>query len=182
MYNRAINDDLIQEVAVEDISITAAKLASDAVETAKIKDDAVTEAKIADGSVTAAKLSGLVGFSGLANASIAAGKDYDKNTDETDTLIDDVSYDRTALVVVAVTEAFADGSGSAPTFQIKAQSAVGDIMADDVIVDGASVGDVFIFAGDLPATKDLQVIGVPKTGNGTGAINVTAFAIKSKPT
>lgn len=54
---------------LENLAVTAAKLAADAVETAKIKDGAVTEGKLGAGAVTAAKLgAGSVSAAKMANA------------------------------------------------------------------------------------------------------------------
>lgn len=49
--------DAVETAKIKDGQVTAGKLASDAIETAKIKDDAVTTAKILNANVTPAKLS-----------------------------------------------------------------------------------------------------------------------------
>lgn len=49
--------DAVETAKIKDANVTAGKLAADAVETAKIKDDAVTTSKILNANVTPAKLS-----------------------------------------------------------------------------------------------------------------------------
>lgn len=72
-----IATDAVETAKIKDLNVTAAKLAADSVETAKIKDANVTEAKIADGAVSTAKIASgavtksMVGLGNVDNTSDA---------------------------------------------------------------------------------------------------------------
>jgi hypothetical protein len=72
-----IATDAVETAKIKDLNVTAGKLAADAVETAKIANSAVTEAKIADGAVSTAKIASgavtksMVGLGNVDNTSDA---------------------------------------------------------------------------------------------------------------
>lgn len=72
--------DAVETAKIKDANVTAAKLATDAVETAKIKDANVTTGKIADDAVTPAKTSFYVG-----TYTAVADRDFDLTSLPSDT-------------------------------------------------------------------------------------------------
>jgi hypothetical protein len=146
----------------------------------QIADDAVTVDKIPDGEITAVKLADGAGVAALLAAGLGASEVYAKTTDGAQTLLAaDAEDARAVLIVVTVTQAFANGTGAQTVFTISETDTANKFMANSVLV-GASLGDVFVFAGSLTATKALLVTGTAATGTGTGAIAVTALALPAE--
>jgi hypothetical protein len=202
VWDRAVADGQVPGDAVDDLSITAAKLATNAVETAKINalavtadklaadsvveakiaDDAVTEDKIADDSVTTAKIDdGAVTPDKLHGTakSIGFSEDYDKETDGVIVHIDandEGDGDRVVTIVTEVTEIFADGDGAQPTFKI-GQTGEAEDFAADTEFTGASAGAKEVFHGVLTAENDLIITATEGTGTATGALKITVIAV-----
>jgi len=109
------------------------------------------------------------------NASASA--DYPLTTAGAQTLLAAADVDRVVQITVNVTEVFADGDGSQPTFEI-GQTGTADKFAATSLFTGAAEGASFSFAGTLTANTALIVTAVAGTGTTeTGAIRVTAVAI-----
>jgi hypothetical protein len=85
----------------------------------------------------------------------------------------DASNDRKVLIVVEVTEVFADGDGGQPTFKV-GETSTTDKFSVTSLLSAAALGQKFLLAGTLSATKALLVTAVAATGTGTGAIKVSA--------
>lgn len=108
-----------------------------------------------------------------ANSATAA---YIKTTDGVQTLLAAAAFARRVLIHVLVTEVFADGTGSQPTFKIGETDADDKFAATTELTDAAAAA-VKTYAGTLASGKALLVTAVDATGNGTGAITVTALAL-----
>jgi len=126
------------------------------------------------------KVAAGAGVAALISAGLGASAAYDKATTGAKTLLAaDADDNRAAIIVVTVTEAFADGTGGQTVFIIGETGTTNKFMANTVLVN-ASLGDVFVFAGSITAAKDLLVTGTPATGTGTGAIAVTVLALPAE--
>lgn len=110
----------------------------------------------------------------FAVGSIGAADEYDKTTDGPQSLVAADPSERVVLIVVTVTETFADGDGSKTEFDIGETSASGKFAT---ALNAGTAGDVFVYAGSLTATKALLITGTPATGTGTGAISVAALIL-----
>lgn len=161
---------------VADKTITGAKLADKTITGAKIADETITNAKLANGTITADKLANGAGLGALVTAGLGASASYDKTTNGAQDLAVVSASARACICVVVVTEAFADGTGTQPTFTIGDESTANSIMTVGKLVD-AALGSVFTFAGQVTAAEKLQVTGVAATDDGTGAISVTALLL-----
>lgn len=161
---------------VADKTITGAKLADKTITDAKLADETITNAKIANGTITAAKLANGAGLGALLAAGLGASANYDKTTNGAQDLAAASAKARACICVVIVTEAFVDGTGTQPTFTIGDESTPNSIMTANKLTD-AALGSVFVFAGQVTAAEKLQVTGVAATGDGTGAISVTALLL-----
>lgn len=139
--------------------------------------DAITsDVFIADTTITATKLANGAGLGALVAAGLGASANYDKTTAGAQDLAVASASARACICVVVVTEAFADGTGTQPTFTIGDESTANSIMTVGKLAD-AALGSVFTFAGQVTAAEKLQVTGVAATGDGTGAISVTALLL-----
>lgn len=137
------------------------------IETNDIADEAVTAAKMANGAGVAAMLA-----TGLGNSDA-----YPKETVGVQTLLDQTAEPAKAvLIVIVVTEVFADGTGAQPVFTVGEVDGATKFDDGSLLVDAAE-GAIFVLAGSLTAAKDLIVTATAATGNGTGAISVTALAL-----
>jgi hypothetical protein len=117
------------------------------------------------------------GWAALLAAGLGASANYAKTTSGAQTLLAaDADDARVAMIVVTVTEAFADGDGGQPTFTIGETDTATKYAATTVFTD-AALGSVFVLAGTLTAVKNLIVTGVAATGTGTGAISVMAMVL-----
>lgn len=131
---------------------------------------------IADPTDGALEVDGLQASSLLVGA-LGASAAYSKATNGAQTLLAaDTDDNRAVLIVVKVTEVFADGDGGQTVFIVGETGTTNKFMANTVL-DDAALGDVNVLAGINLATKDILVTGTPATGTGTGAITVTVLAI-----
>lgn len=86
---------------------------------------------------------------------------------------------RHVIINVTVTEVFADGDGTQPTFTIGETGAATKFAAASKFT-GAAAGDTFSFGGVLTAETALFVTAVAATGaTSTGAIDVTVIGVKA---
>ncbi len=99
--------------------------------------------------------------------------DYQKTANgvQTDIVAADASNARNVVIVVTVTETFANGSGAQPTFKI-GETGDDNKFADTTEFTGLTAGDKRAYAGVLSATATLFVTCNDASGTGTGAINV----------
>ncbi len=100
---------------------------------------------------------------------------YPVTTDGAQVLLDAAPFDRTVMIHVKATAAFADGSGAQPVFTI-GETGAADKFTDGSDIAGASAGAKFTYAGELTADTDLIVTATAGTGTATGALAVTAQA------
>jgi len=110
------------------------------------------------------------------NAIKGASAAYPKTTDGVQTLLAADSSARTVIIVAEVTETFADNTGGQPTFKIGETDADDKFAATSVFTDATS-GTVKVLAGTLTAAKALIVTAAKATGDGAGALKVTALAV-----
>ncbi len=98
---------------------------------------------------------------------------------QTDAVIDplDADLDHPVLILVEVTETFANGNGAQPTFNIGQSGTTDKFMASSVLT-GAVNGQKFLFAGTLTSEDDIVVAATVATGTATGAIRVTSVAFQ----
>ena len=80
------------------------------------------------------------------------------------------------IIVALVTEVFADGTGTQPTFKIGEVGSDASFAATSIFTNAAS-GTTFTFAGELTALKNLIVTATAATGDGTGALAITALIL-----
>jgi hypothetical protein len=99
--------------------------------------------------------------------------DYQNTADGVQTAIvaADDDNDRNVVIVVSVTETFANGSGAQPTFKI-GETGDDNKFAETTEFTGLTEGDKRAYAGVLSATAELLVTANDASGTGTGAINV----------
>lgn len=97
---------------------------------------------------------------------------YPKSTSGAQTLVAADTVDHNVLIIVTVTETFANGDGAQPTFQI-GQTGTANKFAATSAFTGATVGQQFVFTGRLTATDALLVTATAGSGTTeTGAIQV----------
>jgi hypothetical protein len=101
----------------------------------------------------------------------------------TDVQIDpaDADIDKPCLVLVEVTEVFADGTGAQPTFKI-GQTGTAEKFIASALLTGATVGQRFVGCGMISCSSEaeLLVTATVATGTGTGAIRVTAVVFPAR--
>ena len=101
---------------------------------------------------------------------------YAKTANGVQTLIDSsaVGYDvdKLVLIVVEVTEVFANGNGAQTTFKI-GQTGTDDKFSATSLLSGAVLGARKYLVGTLSADADLIVTANDASGTGTGAIKVS---------
>ena len=179
------NDAITSDDFVADGTITGAKLANATIPATKldaitsddfVADGTITGAKLANATIPATKLADGAGLGALISAGLGASANYDKSTAGAQDLAAASAKARACLCVVIVTEAFADGAGTQPTFTIGDESKADSIMSVNKLTD-ATLGSVFVFAGQVTAAEKLRVTGVAATDDGTGAISVTALLL-----
>ncbi len=141
-----------------------------------VADGTITGAKLANATIPATKLADGAGLGALISAGLGVSANYDKTTAGVQDLAAASAKARACLCVVIVTEAFADGAGTQPTFTIGDESKADSIMSVNKLTD-ATLGSVFVFAGQVTAAEKLRVTGVAATDDGTGAISVTALLL-----
>ncbi len=94
-----------------------------------------------------------------------------------DVLADDL--DHPVLILVEVTETFANGTGAQPTFNI-GQTGTTNKFAPSSDFTGLTVGAKRVYAGTLTHACDIVVAATVATGTATGAIRVTSVAFRSR--
>lgn len=105
---------------------------------------------------------------------IAGVAAYAKTTSGAQTTLAAASGARNLLIVVRVTEAFANGDGGQTTFAI-GETDTTDKFAATSVFTNAALGTSFVLTGELSSTKALLVTGTAATGTGTGALSVNFF-------
>ena len=92
----------------------------------------------------------------------------------------DADLDRAVLILVEVTETFANGNGAQPTFNIGQTGTANKFLASSALT-GAVLGSKLVVAGMIScsAEAELLVTATVATGTATGAIRVTAVAFKA---
>lgn len=129
------------------------------------------------GVLPVAQLPNGAGIAALLAGGLGASADYPKTTVGAQTLLAADAGNRSVIIVAIVTEVFADGDGTQPTFQI-GETTTANKFADTAVFTGAAAGTVFTFAGTLTGTKNFLVTGVAATGTtSTGALAVTVLAL-----
>ncbi len=89
----------------------------------------------------------------------------------------DTDVDKPVLILVEVTEAFANGNGTQPTFTIGQTGSATKFSVAGLLTDAAK-NSRFLIAGTWTNDTDLIVTAVVATGTtSTGAIRVTAVAL-----
>jgi hypothetical protein len=155
----------------------AVTIANNAVTAAKINADAVTTAKILDGNVTSAKLASGAGVAALLTAGLGGSASVTKTSATTTTVVAaHGSKDRACLVLVAVDETYAIGTGTLPTVEIGEDDTIDKCMAHTVL-DTEAAGTVLTFAFTNTATKKIIITTTAAIGNSTGGCSVTVLAI-----
>jgi len=136
---------------------------------------------IANAAVTAAKLANGAGWAALLAAGLGASANYIKTTDGVQTLLAANAAARVVLIVITVTEVFADGDGTQPTFKF-GETDTDDKYAATTLLASAALGAVKVLAGTLTANKALLVTAATGTGTTeTGAISVMAMVLPAAP-
>ena len=161
------------------MSIQAGELAPLSVGTAELADGAVTAVKVTDGTLTAAKFAQGAALA----AAIAAGLGASGNVDHADAspvtlMAAHATKDRACIVVAICTETLAAVTLK-PTFDW-GWAADADGLLDQLVVASATIGQVFIGAGVLPATAPL--ICTIADGTGGGAAGKFATVVIALPT
>ena len=132
---------------------------------------------IANGAVTPAKLSNGAALAALIAAGGGANAAYPKDSTGALTLLASAGADRTVLLVVTVTEVFANGDGAQPTFKL-GQTGTAAKFADTTAFTDKAAGSILTFAGTLSSGAALLVTAVAGTGTTeTGALAVTVLVL-----
>jgi hypothetical protein len=107
---------------------------------------------------------------------LGAAASYPKTTSGAQSLLTaHATLDRIVVIVVSITETFANGDGAKPSFNIGETSTATKFKSG---LTSGTVGDKLVYAGTLSATKALLVTGTAGTGTTeTGAIAVAVFAL-----
>lgn len=123
-----------------------------------------------------AMLSELFGVTNVSGANASATADYPESTSGIQTLLAANAAGRNVIISVEVTEVFANGDGTQPTFEIGETGSAAKFAATTVFTNAAA-GSTFSFAGSLSADAAVIVTAVAGTGTTqTGALRVTAIA------
>jgi hypothetical protein len=141
-----IATDAVETAKIKDLNVTSAKLAADSVATAKIENSAVTEAKIADGAVSTAKIA-----SGAVTKSMVGLVNVDNTSDANKPVS---TATQTAL------DAKASLSGATFTGDVTVETNL--TIDGDLTVTGTTTT---VNATDLVVTDPLIYIGEGNTGN-----------------
>jgi hypothetical protein len=92
----------------------------------------------------------------IANAVQSATDDFPDTTSGAQTHLAANALARRVIITVEVTEVFADGDGTQPTFEIGETGSAAKFAATSVFT-GAALGATFSFGGTLTAAADLLV-------------------------
>lgn len=85
---------------------------------------------------------------------------------------------RQVVITATVTQVFANGDGTQPTFSIGEESGSASKFAATTKFTSAAAGATFVFGGTLTSGKKLQATAVAGTGTTeTGALSVTVVAV-----
>jgi len=131
---------------------------------------------ISAGGVTAAMLANGAGVAALFTAGAGASAAYAKTTNGAQVLATGTAGTKKVFIFVTVTEAFADAGGNQPTFTI-GEVGTADKFSAAALLTNATLNTVKVLAGELTASTNLIVTGVPAVGAGTGAISVAAIIL-----
>ena len=113
----------------------------------------------------------------LLTAGLGASAAYIKTDNGAKTLLAaDADDARVALIIITVTEAFADAGGNQPVVIVGETDTANKFAANPLLVDAAA-GSVFVLAGTLTAAKALLVTLTAAVGAGTGAISVSTIVL-----
>ncbi len=135
----------------------------------------VVEGKIGPGAVTQANLAAGTDMAALFTAGLGNTEAYPKTTDGVQEFMDkNATKVRACLFIVRVTETFAAGGGSAPTFKLGEEDDDDAFMA---VKNTGTAGDVLVIGGQNTADKKIIVTAAEATDTGTGAIEVTALVL-----
>ena len=178
-----IAGDTITAAEIDGNTITAAEIANDTITATQIDSDTITAAEIAADTITATELTEGSVWTHLVGYTTGFGKNYDKTHNTDDELVANPTGDKTALVIVTVTEAFSDGGDAQPVFKIGTDNAGSSesIMSTTQMVD-AALGTWYVWTGTISDSGGdiINVNGTEYSGGGTGAISVLAL-IKDAP-
>jgi len=156
-------------------SVSETELAAGAVTETKIGTGAVTTIKIGDGQVTAAKWADGAGVAALLAAGLGASAVVDHAGASPQTLMAaDATHDRAVLLIVTCTE---DMGGTTEATVDIGWTADDDGLMDQLLLVGATAGEVFVSAGLVPATNDIIATIVDGTGTVTGAFSVVLIVL-----
>jgi hypothetical protein len=101
--------------------------------------------------------------------------DFAKTADGAADILPARAVARTVIIVVQVTEEFANGDGAQPTFNIGDETSAAKFLIDTELT-GATAGTKISCAGVIAAGEKLVVTATAGTGTSTGAIRVTSIA------
>jgi hypothetical protein len=107
---------------------------------------------------------------------VGAAAAYPKTTSGAQTLLAaHATIDRIVLIIVSITETFANGDGAKPSFNLGETSTATKFKSG---LTSGTAGDKLVYAGTLSATKALLVTGTAGTGTTeTGAIAVAVLVL-----
>ena len=178
-----IANDTITATQIANGTITATQIAGDTITATQIDGNTITAAEIAADTITATELTEGSVWTHLVGYTTGFGKNYDKTHNTDDELVANPTGDKTALVIVTVTEAFSDGGDAQPVFKIGIDNAAESesIMSTTQMVD-AALGTWYVWTGTISDSGGdiINVNGTEHLGGGTGAISVLAL-IKDAP-
>lgn len=129
-------------------------------------NEATVLAKFAAGSIPDSVLKTGATF----ESSVGKAVSYAKTTSGAQTAL------ASSAVLVTVTEAFAQPTGTKTAFTIGETGSASKFSDGSAFASG-TVGQTFLFGGTLSGTKNLLVTGTAATGGGTGAVAVTILAL-----
>lgn len=132
---------------------------------ARLPAQSIGAETIRDGAITADK------------TNIATTIELDKTADGVITLLPSSDYARSVVIVIQVTDTFADGTGTQTVFK------VGDETTDDKFITAAELvgevaGEKIFGAGIVSAGESLILTADKATGDGDGGIRITAIATR----
>lgn len=106
------------------------------------------------------------------------GASLKRTSTATTVLAASASPARNVIIIVKVTETFANGTGAKPTFKIGQTGTLEKFAAAASFASGVA-GDVLVFAGILSGSADFIITSVAATGTGTGSVSVEAIVLPS---
>lgn len=127
-------------------------------------------------------ITGDVAIDNAGNASINLVKvasnnaNFDKTTNNTQTLLASAARARTVVIVATPSENFAAGNGAASTFSIGSGNNATFFAATGVFAS-ANTLQSFARSGVLASGNNLTVTGTAATGTGTGGLQIAVLAL-----